>query len=104
MCCQMSDKAVVDGPAVHLERSARTLKPSVFSSFQRADGPCLGAGWSVLGPRRCSSLLCIVHSRNVVFHIVLVRGVSSCHGRSAERDRTLFWIVNLQLRWMDLCT
>jgi hypothetical protein len=45
MCCQMSDKAVADSPAVHHGRSARTLKMNFmkpdtfgFSGFQQADG------------------------------------------------------------------
>jgi hypothetical protein len=32
MRCQMSDKAVADGPVVHLRRSARTLVGDLFSN------------------------------------------------------------------------
>jgi hypothetical protein len=63
MCRQMSDKAFVDGPVVHPERSARTLKMhftepvsfEFFWFFQRPDGPrlvsdgaCFSIGWSVV--------------------------------------------------------
>jgi hypothetical protein len=49
MCCQISDKAVADGPTMHPGQSARMLKMNFtepitfrfFLGFQRPDGPRL---------------------------------------------------------------
>jgi hypothetical protein len=60
---QMSDKAVTDGLAVHLERSARMLKihfnepvtfEFFFSGFSTGGWSAPEAGRSELGPGRCS--------------------------------------------------
>jgi hypothetical protein len=70
----MSYKAVADDPAVHPGWSTRTLKmnftePVIFGFFwfSMAGRSTPEAGWSELGPRRCSLLLQLVHSVNVSF-------------------------------------
>jgi hypothetical protein len=70
----MSDKAVADGLAVHPGRSTRTLKMHFiepitfgFSGFSMSERSEPEAGWSELGPERCSLLLQTVHSVNVSF-------------------------------------
>ena len=74
MCRQISDKAVVDGPAVHSGWSVRTLKcilpnpsPSGFSGFSTTGRFAPEVGRSALGLRRCSLLHRTVHSVNLCF-------------------------------------
>jgi hypothetical protein len=74
----MLDTAVVDGSAVHPGRSARTLKMHFtepvtfgFSSFSTSGRYAPEAGWSELGPGRCSLLLRTVRSVNVCFALFL---------------------------------
>jgi hypothetical protein len=81
MCRQMSDKAVVDGPAVHTRRSTRMLKMYFaepvtfeFSGFSTTGRSAPEAGRSSLGPRRWSLLLRIVRSINSCFCSVPIRG------------------------------
>jgi hypothetical protein len=69
---QMSDKAVMDGPVVHLRWSVRTLKfilpnpsPRVFPGFSTTGWSAPEAGLSELGPERCSLFLQPVHSVNI---------------------------------------
>jgi hypothetical protein len=92
MCHQMSDKAVADGPAVHLGRSTRMLKcilpnpsPSGFSGFSTTGRSALEAGRSALGLEQCLLLLRTVRSVNICFCSVPVRGSPWCRGRSAAR-------------------
>jgi hypothetical protein len=66
----MSDKEVVDGPAVLPGRSARTLKinftePITFGFLWLRSAP--EARQSELAPRRCSPLLRTISSVNVSF-------------------------------------
>jgi hypothetical protein len=89
----MSDTIVVDGPTVHLGRSVRMLKmhftePITFWFF----GLRAEAGWSELGPRRCSLLLRIVRSVKSCFaqflfesHPSIADGSPEGTGRSAHR-------------------
>ena len=93
---QMSDKAITEGPAVHHERSERTLKmhlsnpsPSGFSGFSTTGRSAPEAGRSTLGFGRCSLLLRTVHSVDLCFCSVPVRGSPWCCGRSAARPRTV---------------
>jgi hypothetical protein len=93
---QMLDKAVMDGPAVHPGRSARTLKcilpnlsPLGFSSFSRT-------GRSALCPRWCSLLLRTFYSVDTCFCSVPIRSSPWCHGRSAIRARMVRAQVNFQ--------
>jgi hypothetical protein len=81
MCRHMSDKAVADGPAVHLGRSARTLKmhftePVAFgvSVFSTTGRSALGLGW-------CLLFLRTVRSVNLCFCSIPVRGSPWCRGR-----------------------
>jgi hypothetical protein len=75
MCRQMSDKAVADSPSVHPGRSTRTLKMNFtepvkfgfFSGFSTT-------GRSALGLGRCSLLHRMIHSVNLCFCSVHVRG------------------------------
>jgi hypothetical protein len=69
MCHQMSDKAVADGPVVHLGQSAGTLKihftePVTFGFFwfSPTGRSAHEAGRSALGLGRCSLLHRTVHS------------------------------------------
>jgi hypothetical protein len=85
----MSDKAVVNGPVVHLGRSARTLKihftepvTFVFFWFSPTGRSALGLGW-------CSLLHRTVRSVDLCSCRVPVRGSLWCRGRSATRARTV---------------
>jgi hypothetical protein len=95
MCRQMSDKAVVDGPAVHPGRSATTLKMHFtepithFSGFTMTGRSTPEAGRSALGLGRCLLLLRTVRSVNLCFCSVPIRGSSWCRGRSAARAWTV---------------
>jgi hypothetical protein len=92
MCRQISDKAVVDGPAVHSGWSVRTLKcilpnlsPLGFSDFSTTGRSAPEIGWSTLGLGWCSLLLWTVRSVNNVFCSVPIRGSPWCRGRSVAR-------------------
>jgi hypothetical protein len=100
---QMSDKAVTDGPVVHLGRSARTLKihftePVTFGFFwfSPTGRSVPEAGRSALGLGRCSLLHRTVHSVDLRLCSVPVRGSLWCRGRSAARSRTVFRTVDLE--------
>jgi hypothetical protein len=93
---QMSNKVVMDGLAVHLRLSARTLKmhftePVTFGffGFSTTGRSTSEAGRSALGLGRCSLLLQMVRSINLCFCSVLVRGSPWCRGRFAARARTV---------------
>jgi hypothetical protein len=81
--CQMSDKAVVDGPVVHPGWSTRTLKMhftepvtfGFFLVFQRPDGPCLRPD----GPRLVSDGARFSIGRSVVLTCVFVVFLSEAH-------------------------
>jgi hypothetical protein len=96
----MSDKVVVDGPVVHLGRSARTLKMlftepvpfGFFLVFQRPDGPRLMSD----GPRLVLDGARFSFGRNLVLTCVFAEFLSEAHvsvvdgppqgtGRSAHR-------------------
>jgi hypothetical protein len=71
---QMSDKAVTDGPVVHPGRSVRTLKihftePVTFGFFWFSP-----TEWSALGLRRYLLLHRMVHSVDLCFCSVPIRG------------------------------
>jgi hypothetical protein len=92
----MSDKAVADSPVVHPGQSVRTLKihftePVTFGFFWFSPtGRCAPeAGRSALGLGRCSLLRRTVHSVDLCFCSVPVRGSTWCRGRSAARARTV---------------
>jgi hypothetical protein len=81
MCCQMSDKAVADGPAVHPGRSARTLKMNFtepvtfgFFGFSTTGRSAPEDGRSVLGLGRFSLVHRTVRSVNLCLCSVPVRG------------------------------
>jgi hypothetical protein len=89
MRCQMSDKAVEDGPVVHPGRSARMLKlhftePVTFGFFWFSP-----TERSALGLGRCLLLRRTVRSVDLCFCSVPVRGSPWCRGRSAARARTV---------------
>jgi hypothetical protein len=89
MRCQMLDKAVADGPVVHPEWSARTLKihftePVTFGFFWFSP-----TGRSALGLGRCSLLHWTVRSVDFRLCSVPVRGSLWCRGRSVVRARTV---------------
>jgi hypothetical protein len=93
---QMSDKAVADGPVVHPERSARTLKihftePVTFRFFwfSPTGRSAPEAGRSALGLGRCSLLHWTFRSVDLRLCNVPVRGSLWCRGRSAARARTV---------------
>jgi hypothetical protein len=76
---QMSNEAVMDGPVVHLRRSARTLKMHFtelvtfgFFWFSTTERSTPDVGRSALGLGQCSLLLWTVHSVNLCFCSVLV--------------------------------
>jgi hypothetical protein len=82
MRCQMSDKAVADGPAVHPGQSARTLKMHFtepvtfrFSGFQRPDGPRMRPD----GLRLVSDGARFSIGRSVVLTCVFVVFLSEAH-------------------------
>jgi hypothetical protein len=90
ICCQMSDKAVADGPAVHPGRSVRTLKMNLtepvtfeFSGFQRPDNPRL---WPD-GPRLVSDGACFSIGRSVVLACVFTVFMSEAHPGVADGPR-----------------
>jgi hypothetical protein len=87
--CQMSDKAVADGPVVHPRRSTRTLKihftePVTFGFFWFSP-----TGRSTLGLGRCLLLHRTVRSVNLCLCSVPVRGSLWCCGRSTARAQTV---------------
>jgi hypothetical protein len=93
---QMSDKAIADGPVVHLGRSARTLKihftePVTFGFFwfSPTGRSAPEAGRSMLGLGRCSLLHRTVRSVDLRLCSVPVRASLWCRGRSAARARTV---------------
>jgi hypothetical protein len=70
----MSNKSITDGPAVQPGWSARMLKMNIiepvtfgFLWFSMGGWSLPEAGWSELGPERCSLLLQTVHSVNASF-------------------------------------
>jgi hypothetical protein len=95
----MSDKAVMDDPAVHPEWFVRTLKmnftePVTFRflwfSMGRRSAP--DSRWFELGFGWCSLLLQTVRSVNASFalflseaHLGVVDGLPEGHGRSVHR-------------------
>jgi hypothetical protein len=96
MRCQMSNKAVADGPIVHPGRSARTLKihftePVTFGFFwfSPTGRSAPEAGRSVLGLGRYSLLHRMVRSVDLCFCSVPFRGSLRCRGRSATRAWTV---------------
>jgi hypothetical protein len=81
MCRHMSDKAVVDGPALHPGRSVRTLKMHFtelvtfgFFWFLATGRSVPEAGWSALGLGWCSLLHRTVRSVDLCFCSVPIRG------------------------------
>jgi hypothetical protein len=93
---RMSDKAVADGPIVHPEQSARTLKihftePVTFGFFwfSPTGRSAPEAGRSALGLGRCLLLHQTVRSVDLRLCSVPVRGSLCCCGRSAARARTV---------------
>jgi hypothetical protein len=86
---QMSDKVVMDGPVVHPGRSVRTLKMHFTEPVTFGFSGFSLTGRSTLGLKRCSLLHRTVHSVNLCFCSVPVRGTPRCRGRSAARVRTV---------------
>jgi hypothetical protein len=93
---QMSGKTVSDGPIVHPGRSARTLKlhftePVTFGFFwfSPTGRSAPKAERSALGLGRCLLLRRTVHSVDLCFCSVPVRGSPWCRGRSVARARTV---------------
>jgi hypothetical protein len=93
MCHQMSDKVVVDGPAVHPGRSARTLKMhftepltfGFFLVFQRPDSPRLVSDGARFSFRRPVVLTCVFAVFLFEAHPSVANGPPQGPGRSAHR-------------------